>query len=247
MKDFGKGIYIIIGVAAILVSYFLGFNNLSGKNTELQETVDELQADYERLKADYANKSLYIKETKEFDEKYEEVLSKFDTTLLNEGQIMDIYDMQTKCGIEVTQVTLTDPMEIYAFDGSITSDFVTRAQTPQTNPDGTTVEPEPIINSTAIDSSYRGVSSTVMLTARGSYEGIKEMLKTITGDKKRKVPSTVTFTFDSTTEEIVCNVTMSEYAITGKDREEKKVEIPDGAIGRDNIFFDPLAVVNQAP
>lgn len=246
MKDFGKVIYIIIGIAAILVSYFLGFNNLSSKNTELQQTVDELQADYDRLKADYANKSLYIKETKEFGEKYEEILSEFDTTLLNEGQIMDLYNMQAKCGIEVTQVTLTDPKEIYAFDGSITSEFVTRAQMPQTNPDGTTVESDPIINSTAIDSSYRGVSSTLILTTKGSYEGIKEMLKTIIGDKKRKVPSNITFTFDSTTEDIVCNVTMAEYAITGKDREPKKVEIPDGAIGRENIFFDPLATVNQA-
>ncbi|MBD5136332.1 MAG: hypothetical protein HDT39_10300 [Lachnospiraceae bacterium] len=247
MKDFGKGIYIIIGLAAILVSYFLGFNNLSSKNTELQQTVDELQADYERLKADYANKSLYIKETKEFGEKYEEILSKFDTTLLNEGQIMDIYDMQTKCGIEVTAVTLTDPSEIYAFDGSVTSDFVIKAQTPQVNSDGTTVEPESIVKSTAIDSSYRGVSSTIALTAKGSYEGIKEMLKTITSDKKRKVPSNIVFTFDSTTEEIICGVTIAEYAIKGKDRVEKKVEIPDGAIGRENIFFDPLAAVNQAP
>ena len=247
MKDLGKGIYIIIGLAAILVSYFLGFNNLSSKNTELQETVDELQADYDRLKAEYANKSLYIKETKDFGEKYEEILSKFDTTLLNEGQIMDIYDMQAKCGIQVSEVTLTDPTEIYAFDGSVTSDFVIKAETPKLNSDGTTTEPETIVKSTAIDSSYRGVSSNIALTATGNYAGIKEMLKTITGDKKRKVISNVVFTFDSTTEEIVCGVRIDEYAITGKDREPKKVEIPDGAIGRENIFFDPLATINQAP
>lgn len=247
MKDYGKVLYILIGVAAIVLSYLLGFRSFSEKNTELQATVDELQADYDRLKADYANKSKYLKETEEFKKQYEEVLSKFDTSLLNEGQIMDVYNMQSSCGIQVTSVRLEEPLEVYAFDGSITSDLITSAQTQQTNPDGTPVESEPIINSTAIDSSYRGVSNTMQLMAKGNYEGIKNMLKTIAGDKKRKVPSTITFTFDGTTEEVLCSVTMNEYAITGKDREPKKVEIPDSAIGRSNIFFDPLVAANQTP
>lgn len=249
MKDYGKVIYILIGVGAILLSYFLVFNTFSQKNAELQETIDELQSNYDKLKADYANKDTYIKETKDFDKKYEETLSKFDTTLLNEGQVMDIYNMQGACGIQVTAVTLTEPMETYAFDGSMTSDnAAAQMQQVATTPDGIPViEVDPIITTTAIDTSYRGISNDLTLTAVGNYEGIKSMLKSITESKKRKVPTAITFTFDSTTEEIICSVALSEYAITGNDRKPGKVEIPDGAIGRENIFFDPLGTVGQAP
>lgn len=246
MKDYGKVLYILIGVAAILLSYFLGFNTLSQKNSDLQDTVDELQTRYEQLKADYANKSQYIKETKEFDEKYKSTLSKFDTTLLNEGQIMDIYNMQVECGVQVKAVTLTAPEESYAFDGSLTSDEMLAKQN-ATNADGTPAETDPIITSTAIDSSYRGVSNSLALTATGNYEGIKAMLKSITDSKKRKVLSDIRFSYDSTTEEISCTVSLNEYAITGNDRKLNKVEIPDGAIGRTNIFFDPLGAASPTP
>lgn len=249
MKDYGKALYILIGVGAILLSYFLIFNNFRQKNAELQETVDELQSSYDKLKADYVNKDAYVKETKDFDKKYEETLSKFDTTLLNEGQIMDIYNMQGNCGVEVTSVILTEPMETYAFDGTMTSDNAAAVQTqqPATNPDGTPAEPDPIITTTAIDSSYRGVSNDLSLTAEGNYEGIKSMLKSITEDKKRKVPTSVSFSYDSTDEKITCTVRLFEYAITGDDRKQSKIEIPDGAIGRENIFFDPLGTVSQTP
>lgn len=246
MKDYGKVLYIVIGVAAILLSYFLGFNTLSQKNTDLRDTIDELQTRYDTLKADYANKSKYIKETKDFEEKYDKTLSEFDTTLLNEGQIMDIYNMQGECGIQVTSVTLTAPEESYAFDGSLTSDEMLAKQN-ATNPDGTPAEIDPIITSTAINNSYRGVSNSLTLIATGNYEGIKAMLKSITDGKKRKVLSNIAFSYDSTTEDIICNLTLNEYAITGDDRKLNKVEIPDGAIGRTNIFFDALGVVNPAP
>lgn len=244
MKEYGKVIYIGIGLVAILLSYFLGFQNFQTKNAELQEEVDETQSKCDTLKSEYANKDKYIKETKEFDNKYEELLGRFDTTLLNEGQIMDLYNMQGECNVEVTSATFTEPTETYAFDGSLTTPEMI-AQQNATNPDGTPVEAEPIITTTAIDSSYRGVSDTLTFTVRGDYPSVKAALQKVMDGKKRKVPSSLAFTYDSTDEKVMCNIILTEYAITGNDREAGKVTIPDSAIGRDNIFFNPLGTAAQ--
>lgn len=240
MKEYGKLVYIGIGLVAILLSYFLGFQHFQSENDTLQSKVDEAQERYDSLKSEYTNKDTYVKQTKEYNKQYEELIGKFDTTLLNEGQIMDLYNLQNECGINITGVTLQEPAETYAFDGSLTDPAT--VQTTVTNPDGTVVEADPLITTTAIDSSYRGVSNTMTFVATGDYAGIKKMIKSITEGKKRKVLTSVIFTYNSTDEKVSCSATLSEYAITGNDREVGEVKINDkSGIGRDNIFFNPLA------
>lgn len=238
MKEYGKLVYIGIGLVAILLSYFVGFQRFQSDNETLQSQVDEAQSRYDTLKAEYSKKDTYIKETKEFDKKYEEVLGKFDSTLLNEGQIMDLYNVQNECNVSITRVTLKEPTATYAFDGSLTDPATQQAAA--ANADGTSNEQEPIITTTAIDSSYRGVSCEATFSATGRYENLRKMIKSITDSSKRKVLTSLVFTCNTTDEEVTCNVTMSEYAITGKDREEGKVKVDEGAIGRADIFLNTL-------
>lgn len=232
---------LLIGILALIASYFLGFTGFNDKNSELSANIESLEAKRDSLKADYANKSEYEKKTKEFDEKYEKILKEFDTTLTNESQIMDLYNMQLKNNVMVTTANLAMPEETYAFDGSLTTTDMT-AQTQTTDANGNPVQADPIITTTAIDSSYRGVSCEESFSMSGSYGDIKTSLKDIVGSNKRRVPTTVNFTYDSTNETVTCDVTASEYAITGDDRKQNKVEIPSSATGRDNLFFNGIGV-----
>lgn len=230
---------LLLGVIALVASYLLGFTSYNDKNSELSANIDSLETRRDELKADYAKKDEYEKQAKEYDSKYEEILGEFDTGLSNESQIMDLYNMQTKRNVLVTTATLADPEETYAFDGSLTTAEMT-AQTQTTDANGNVIESDPIITSTAIDSSYRGVSCDESFTMEGTYADVKEALKDIVDGSKRRVPTTISFTYDSTTEIISCTATISEYAITGDDRKQNKVDIPSTATGRDNIFLNGL-------
>ena len=241
LKENTGVLVLLIGILALIASYFLGFTSFNDKNIELSANIESLEAKRDTLKADYANKAEYEKKTKEFDEKYEKILKEFDTTLTDESQIMDLYNMQLKNNVMITTVTLAMPEETYAFDGSLTTTDMT-AQTQTTDANGNPVEADPIITTTAIDSSYRGVSCDENFTMTGSYGDIKASLKEIIESSKRRVPTSVSFSYDSTNEKVTCTVAASEYAITGDDRKQNKVEIPSSATGRDNLFFNGIGV-----
>ena len=241
LKENTGVLVLLIGILALIASYFLGFTSFNDKNSELSAKIESLEAKRDGLKADYANKSEYEKKTKEFDEKYEKILKEFDTTLTNESQIMDLYNMQLKNNVMVTAASLAMPEETYAFDGSLTTTDMT-AQNQTVDANGNPVQADPIITTTAIDSSYRGVSCEESFSMSGSYGDIKTSLKDIVGSNKRRVPTSISISYDSTEEKIICSVTASEYAITGDDRKQNKVEIPSSATGRDNLFFNGIGV-----
>ncbi len=239
LKENTGVLVLLIGILALIASYFLGFTSFNDKNSELSANIESLESKRDSLKADYANKADYEKKTKEFDEKYEKLLKKFDTTLTNESQIMDLYNMQLKNNVMVTSATFERPEETYAFDGSLTT---TDMMESTTDADGNPIETDPIITTTAIDNSYRGVSCDETFTMIGSYGDVKTSLKEIVDSSKRRVPTIVNFSYDSTDEKVTCMVTASEYAITGDDRKQNKVEIPSSATGRDNLFFNGIGV-----
>lgn len=234
----GLGV-LILGVVAIVLSYVFGFTAYNEKNSELTSEIDDLQSRCDTLKADYANIDTYKKDIEQNNKDFEDMLKKFDTSLTNEGQIMDIYNMDKKCSVLTSTATFVDPTETYAFDGSLTTPEMTA---PTTDDNGNIIEAEPIITSTAINNSYRGVSANVSASFTGTYDNMKKAIESIVTDSKRRVLTNLAFTADSTTDEITCTYTLSEYALTGDDRKVKEVEIPDSAVGRTDIFTGGLGV-----
>lgn len=230
---------LILGVVAIVLSYVFGFTAYNNKNSELQAEIDELEARRDELKEDYAHKDEYLKKTDEFDKEYEKTLKKFDTGITNEGELMDLYNLQGTTGIMLDLATFTMPEETYAFDGSLTtSDMVA----PTVDANGNTVEADPIITSTAVNSSYRGVSADVNFTMSGTYANIKAALNSLADESKRRAFKSFNFTCDTSKDTVTCNGTYKEYAITGDDRKQTKVDIPESASGRTDLFLGGLGV-----
>lgn len=230
---------VVLGIVAIVLSYVFGFTAYNNKNSELQAEIDELEARRDELKEDYAHKDEYLKKTDEFDKEYEKVLKKFDTGITNEGELMDLYNLQGTTGIMLDRATFTKPEESYAFDGSLTtSDMVVST----VDADGNPVEADPIITSTAVDPSYRGVSADVSFTMTSSYANIKAALNSLADESKRRAFKSFAFTCDTSNDTVTCNGSYKEYAITGDDRKQTKVDIPESASGRTDLFLGGLGV-----
>lgn len=227
MKKYGKLIYILVGIAALVISYVFGFNKLLASNDDINSEISDLQTKYNNLNADYSNKAKYIKDTKSIKKDYETMLKKFDAGITDESILVDSEDFETKLGVSVTSMTLQDIVEGYQF-GQVQSH-----------------NPADAGALSGMDSGYKGISSTYTMTAAGTYKQIFDLLETFKNGNKRKVPTGLTFTYDATNEKVTCALDMAEYAIKGGDRKMSDIQIKQSNEGQGNIFFSQLYQVNQ--
>ena len=96
---------------------------------------------------------------------------------------------------------------------------------------------------------YSGDSMSYNITAIGSYDDIKKLLKDLTvvqtsKDARRKVMQTVGFDYDSTEQKMTVSLAMKEYAISGGDREMSPVNINGYQKKINNIFYTET-LINQ--
>ena len=243
-NNYNNLIFVLIGVVALVVSYLFGFNNLNASNDDLSSEIDTLQAKYDSLSAEYSKKDQYIKDTKAAEKDYEEMLKKFDAGVTEQSLIVDSEAYETKLGVTETALNISsilDPNGVTLDDGTVNFEGVYQfGQMQSLNPEESGVL-------TGADSSFKGINAAYDLTATGSYQQISDLLQTVSKSNKRKVPSSLNFTYDGTKELVTINMKVNEYAIVGNDRKMSDVDIKKSAEGQGNIFFSQLySKVNAA-
>lgn len=213
-----KYIFILVGVLALVLSYFLVFQSYTAKSEDIQAEIDSLQSRYDDLEDKNNNKTDIEAKTKEANEAYETLIKKFDGGVTYQSEIMDNYNMGQKLQIQVPSLSLTPLQAMYTF-----------GQLPTSNPNGGTNEE--IAN-------YTGVMMSYTITTVGTYDQMKQTLNYIMNEEgKRKVPVSITFNYDSTGQQVALSVSVREYAITGDDRTQKEVVIPEYGKSTTNVFY----------
>lgn len=213
-----KYILILVGVVALALSYFLVFQNYSTKSEDIQEEIDSLQSKCNDLEQKNRNKAVIEAKTKEAEEEYETLIKKFDGGVTYQSEIMDNYNMGQKLQIQIPALTLSPIQETYTFGQLATS-----------NPNGGTSD---------ANASYAGVMLSYTITTAGTYDQMKQTLNYIMNEEgKRKVPVSINFNYDSTGQQVGLSISVSEYAITGDDRTQKEVVIPEYQKSTTNIFY----------
>lgn len=220
-----KYILIIIGIVAVALSYFMGFSKYKTDTTDIKDEVSALESRYNDLKSKESKRKDYEKDIKAAEEKYEQVLSKFDAGLSTKRIIMDTHNIATAIGVtyKFETLALTEAKSTYVFGMEEHNGIPAKKDE---------------------NAAYAmvGDSKAYTVTATGTYIEVKKMLdQLMNGDEhKRRVPSNITFAHDSTLNLVTCQVVMTEYAVRSKDRTETVTEIPSFNTGIDNIFFDGL-------
>lgn len=210
---------LLVGVVLLIVSYLYGFNSFNTKKSDINDEIDTLNTQYTHLKQMYDNKDSYVEKTNTLTSDYDKLIDNYDADITNESVLMDSVTLEEKTKATVTSLGMADNEMIYAF-GALTS----------SNPDNAKV--------TGIHSDYAGISNNYTMTVVGSYNEIKDVLSEVLENDRRKVPTATSFTFDTSTGDITLNLSISEYAITGKDRKPSAVTIPTVQHAVDNIFYN---------
>lgn len=215
-----KYIFIIIGLVAMVLSYFLVFQRYNTKASDVKDEKNQLSDQYDKLNQKNMNRKKYEKDIKENKQKTDDLLKKFDGGITDESQIMDCFNISNDLGVSISNLTLSsvDISKNYVFGNTTSS-----------NPDAP--------GQAGLDTSYAGISKNYSVSLSGSYDQVKEYLtKIMTTSGKRKVPATVSFNYDLESSVVTINASINEYAITGNDRKMQDVVIPSFNLSTPNIF-----------
>lgn len=226
LKQYAPLIVVLLGVVLTIVSYLYGFQVYNEKTDTVNTEIEELDKQYAHLKKMYDNRETYKKDTEDFEKSYNELIAKYDGDILTEGIVMDAVNISKDTEADVTAMALAEAEQVYIF-GEATS----------LNPDN----PQP----SGINADYLGIKRTYTMTSVGSYEETKAVIEELLGHERRKVPTTTSFSYDSSNGDITLVMNISEYAITGNDREAKQITIPAVEHSVDNIFYDGLVVTGN--
>lgn len=205
-----KYIALLGGVLILTGSYFLGYSNLKVTNDETKAEIEVLQARYDDLNEKMSRKKEYEEGVKTFTEDTEEIMKMFDYGLSPKRLIVEYQDISESLQLAFDDLNMPEPEVIYNFASASTETGETAA----------------------------GVVSSVGVTVEGNYGNIKEYLQQLVASQgRRRVPTDVSFNFDSTLNSVSATVTVKEYAMIGAGAEESVPVIPEFNTGMENIFF----------
>lgn len=216
-----KYVFILIGVLALLASYFLVFTKYNTKISDVSDEIKSLKTEKERLKQLDAGKDTIKAEKNGFESMIETEFKKYDGGLSDKAEIMDMYKLTQDLNVEVYSLTLNAAEVPYTF-GQIAS----------SNPKGGSNEM----------AKYTTESMSYDFTTKGTYDQIKQIIKYILDTKgKRKTLKSLSISGGGS-DMLNMTVTVNEYIIAGEDREVQKVEIPEYEQSTNNVFYSQVIV-----
>ena len=224
-------IFLLIGVVALVASYYMVNQKYTEKIDTIEDEINSLKGRRDDLKKLDDGKAKVQKLTKVADELCDKIIAEFDGDITYKGVIMDVYNIGQKINqnipeaeqMSIPRLTFAGVETPYVF-GAVTS----------SNPAG---------GVGGYDSSFTTTMMKYNFQTVGSYEQMKDTLKAITDfEGKRKGITSITITRDDVTQLLNTNITVDEYVVQGGDRKETMAEIPAYEESKTNIFYDDAAL-----
>jgi hypothetical protein len=215
-----KLLVVLVGILAVVAVYFAVYKPTMEKNTALESENATLSQKVDYLKSLVAKEEEYRSETERMNAEVAQMLVDFPSYLMIENEIMNVVDSEGVSNADIASVTVGDPALIDVA-GSTTSESAG---------DGTTT----VTSSAAQQYSLFDMNTSISYTA--SYEGMKQLINFVAGDKDKHSVSTFTATLDNSTGYITGVMDYDAYFIYGQDKDYVSPDIPSINHGTENIF-----------
>jgi hypothetical protein len=218
-KD-SKILVILVGIIAVVAVYFMVYKPTLEKNAALESENATLSTRVDYLKGLVAKEEEYRSETDRMNAEVSQMLVDFPSYLMIENEIMNVVDSEGVSNADIASVTVGDPA-LVAVESSTTSEL--------SSEDGSTVT-----SSAAEQYSLFDMNTSISYTA--SYEGMKQLINFVAGDKDKHSVCTFTATLDNSTGYITGVMDYDAYFIFGQDKDYVSPDIPNFEHGTQNIF-----------
>lgn len=237
-KSNGMGKYVgplllLIGLIALVASYYMVNQKYNDKIDEINGELSGLRTRRDALRELNANKKNIEEKTSIAGELCDRILAKFDGGISYKGTIMDLYNLENSVNKEVNGTMKMPSLTFMSSD--VPYEF------------GAVASSNPAGGVGGYDPSYTTKVMQYSFQTTGSYEELKELLKEINEfGGKRKVLSSLSISYDSTTQLLNTSMTISEYVVEGGERAETMADIPKYEKEKVNVFYDDGVLNNNA-
>lgn len=205
---------IVFGILALVLTWQFPYKNFKAETEEVEAENAKLQETVDRLMILEAKKPEYLESIDLMKEADDEVISRFDSGVLREDEIMYLYNMELVRSNEVALPNISmSAAQSVPYEGALTTE------------DGYELVDDGI-------GMYR-LDSTVNL--KTTYNGLKNVLNYIYGLDSRKSVSAVNLTAGRDGY-LSGNIQMSFYYLTGTGMPYAESDIPGVRIGTGNFF-----------
>ena len=207
MSDRDKLIIVVVLLLAIgLCPYFFYIKDTKIATEALITQNTELQARLDYLNSLEANREDYISETERLNEERDEIIASFPGGILQENYTMFLLNT------EYSNVTIDEETGIYTLPVRFSAvSYADNIETPISGENAETV--------------YVAVTNRSTIEYSCYYEGMKYIVEYIMGYEGPMIYSGITMSYDDEFGVISGEILLSQYAITGPDREVAPVEI----------------------
>ncbi len=211
-----KLLYVVLAALIVFCAWFFGYRKLTALNSKLTDEIKALKIEQNNLEIIKRKIPQYEEDTAFYKAEYDRMLAKYDTGYSQEYSLMFIKEIEDKVDVWMSQAGLAQTENVYTF-GKISS----------SNPNG---------GGSVYVTDYKGYKTTLTLTYQATYEHFKDLIEYINSYKYKCTIDTMSMSFNSDTGIVSGGITVTQYAITGSDREFGNVTINDVIPGTDNIF-----------
>lgn len=236
---------LVIGILAVVCSYFLIFQPTMEKADALEQENRQLQVRINDLSSKMENKDNYITETESMNREINLIFKEFpidvreeDSILLAVGQELISPMMISSISISACEPVLLDSekedvshtyeideIEEYEAQDGISDDVTASAADPNVNGLGTENMPSVLM--------ARNVSMNYLV----SYEGLKRSIKNICVQDNRMSIDNLTVAYDESTGLLTGTTSVDMYCIPGQaDKEYVMPNLTSVLLGTDNLF-----------
>lgn len=209
-------------------------------------------------KTDLAQEDTLTKETKEVTSKIDDIITAFPVKLTKEDNLVFIQNLEKALGIDIPSVDVSDPSEFYktilpirnetGFDmivlpaaSSDTTVTTSDSSTPDagTITDGSTSTDTTTSNNQTTDLSaqvMKGLVCPISISFKITEEKFIKLLDYINTYPERTSIADTSLSYDSSTGELICNMTINRYVLIGSGKDYQEPDIGDISIGTDSLF-----------
>ena len=230
MRESDKKILLVIAAIAVLVLAFIFVVKPKREDIKVRESeISDLQARLDDLTAKEAQKDQFIAETKEFNEKFDEIVAKYPADLNQESTVMFLKGVEEANDFVHDAVQMPRDTVFYVLgEGAVEANAQSQADVAATDEE----EQKYVCNQDVYAISYNG-----------TYEGLKDYLDYIANYKYRMAVNSISIQYNAEAptpeEECSGSINLNAYAISGPERTPDVPEV-DVNEGKDNIFAGTL-------
>lgn len=236
MKKSDKSIILVlVGVLIAAAAYFLAYKPLTEKTEVLNADNAVLRQEVERLQQLADNKQQYLDDTDTMKVKIDEIKAQFPAQYLPEDEIMYMINAEEQMDMLAQLITMK-PTEVIQVAAPTQEAAPVADATENVSTEATTA-PEIMLYKTPVS-----------VSALSSYLSVKDFIKMVNEDENRKSIDTISVVFDSNTGELLTNVDISMYSLTGTEAEYTAPTVDGVVYGTNDIFNSAAkkAAVNAA-